>query len=108
MKTSATLAALIAAPILLAACQHGGTTPSGAAAANMRDTQIDACKNQVAANNALPADRMTGVYDRETPVGTSVVNVKAPNGTFACEIGSDLTIKNITQIADAKGNAANS
>lgn len=103
MKTGATLAALIAAPILLAACQHGGTTPSGTAEANLRDSQISACKNQVASQNALPADQMTSVYDRETPVGTAVVDVKAPNGTFACEIGTDLSIKSITQTADAKG-----
>lgn len=104
MKTGAKLAALIAAPILLAACQHGGTTPSGAAEANLRDSQISACKNQVASQNALPADQMTSVYDRETPMGTSVVDVKAPNGTFACEIGTDLSVKSITQIADSKGN----
>lgn len=103
MKTGATLAALIAAPLLLAACQHGGTTPSGEAAANLRDSQIAACKNQVAAQNVLPADQMTSVYDRETPMGTSVVNVKAPNGTFACEISADLSVKSITQIADSRG-----
>lgn len=103
MNTRATLAALIATPLLLAACQHGGTTPSGAAAANTRDSQIAACKNQVAAQNVLPADQMTSVYDRETPMGTAVINVKAPNGTFACEIGSDLTVKSITQIAAPGG-----
>ncbi|MFT3972431.1 MAG: hypothetical protein QM699_02955 [Amaricoccus sp.] len=103
MKTGVTLAALIAAPLLLAACQHGGTTPSGAAAANLRDSQIAACKNQVASQNALPADQMSSVYDRETPMGTSVVNVKAQNGTFACEIGTDLSVKSITQLADGRG-----
>jgi hypothetical protein len=100
MKTGATLAALFAAPILLAACQHGGTTPSGAAEANMRDTQIDACKNQVASQNALPADQMQSVYDRETPMGTSIIRVKAPNGTFECEIGTDLMVSRITQVQD--------
>jgi hypothetical protein len=103
MKTGATLAALIAAPILLAACQHGGMTPTGAAEADLRDSQISACKNQVASQNALPADQMSGVYDRETPMGTAVVDIKAPNGTFACEIGADLTVKSITQTADSRG-----
>jgi hypothetical protein len=99
MKTGATLAALIAAPIFLAACQHGGTTPSGQAEANLRDSQISACKNEVASRNVLPADQMSAVYDRETPMGTAVVDVTAPNGTFACEIGTDLSIKSITQMA---------
>lgn len=103
MKTGATLAALIATPLLLAACQHGGTTPSGAAEANTRDSQISACKNQVASQAGFPADQLTSVYDRETPMGTAVINVKADNGTWACEIGSDLSVKSITQIAAAGG-----
>lgn len=98
MKSGFTIAALLAAPIALAACQHGGTTPSGQAAANLRDSQIDACKNQVAAQGVFPTDQMTSVYDRETPMGTSVVNVTAPNGTFACEVGSDLSVLSLTQL----------
>lgn len=101
MKTAATLAAVIAAPMVLAACQHGGTTPSGQAAASLRDSQISACKNDVASQNAMSADDLRSVYDRETPMGTSVVNVIASNGTFACEIGSDLSVKSITRIGDA-------
>ncbi len=108
MRKFPALAAMLAAPIALAACQHGGTTPSGAAEANVRDTQISACKNQVASQTALPADQMTSVYDRETPMGTSIIEVKAKNGTFACEIAPDLTVKSITQVADAKGTRANS
>jgi hypothetical protein len=102
MKIGVTLAAMIAAPLLLAACQHGGTTPSGEAAASVRDSQISACKNEVAAQNAMSANDLRSVYDRETPMGTAVVNVLASNGTFACEIGADLTVKSITRVGDAR------
>ena len=103
MRTAALLAAVVGAPLLLAACQHGGTTPSGEAAASLRDSQISACKNEVAAQNAMSADELRSVYDRETPMGTSVVNVMASNGTFACEIGTDLSVKSITRIGDSSG-----
>lgn len=84
---------LVAAPLALAGCQHGGD------AAGLRDAQIATCAARVADNNGLPASQFNTVYDHETPTGNAVVKVTGPTGTFDCEIDANYQVVNIIQTA---------
>jgi hypothetical protein len=103
MLIRSTLAALCVAA-LLAACQRGGTAPGTVLATSTRDGQIEACANQVAAQNAVPRSQLRTVYDRETADGNGVVKVTAPNGNiFDCEVDPAYQVRNVTIV---KGEAS--
>ena len=89
----APLIVMVAAPLALAACQHGGD------AAGLRDAQIATCAAQVADDHGLPASDFNTVYDRETPTGNAVIKVTGTTGTFDCEIDSNYKIVKMIQTA---------
>ena len=84
MIKRSTLAA-VAVPFVLAACQQGGGAPGTVLATSTRDGQIQACANEVAAQNVFDRSLLSTTYERETADGNGLVRVTAPNGNiFLC------------------------
>ena len=94
IKRSALAAVVI--PFVLAACQQDDA-PGTVLATSTRDGQIQACANEVAAQNPFDRSLLSAVYNRETADGNGLVRVTAPNGNiFLCEVDPRYRVQTVT------------
>ncbi len=85
---------VLALPLLaLAACtdryqSSAMPDPNGVS----RETQVEACANNLAQQSARPRADIQAFYDRDGYNGNALVNVAGPTGTFQCEVDKSLNV----------------
>ena len=98
MKTRS--AAFLVVPLMaLVACSEryaSSATPDPTAVS--RETQVEACANQLAKDTARPRADIQAFYDRDGYNGNAMVNVSGPTGGFQCEVDNSLNVVRMTRV----------
>lgn len=97
MKNAAMLALPLLAAVACSGRYQSSATPDPTAVS--RDSQVEACANNLAKEAARPRADIRAFYDRDGYNGNAMVTAAGPTGTFQCEVDNSLNVVRMSRVS---------